>query len=332
MQHSPAKTTVIIPNWNGRNLLPQCLDSLFKQEYTDFSVILVDNGSADDSIPFVRSNYPQVKIIQFSENRGFAAAVNEGIRSTDTEYIALLNTDTWLRKDWLSNLAGVMDSCDPGIGCLASKMLDMANPSLIDNAGDFLSWQGGAFKRGRGEAAEKYSRIENVFSACAGAALYRKSFLEKLGGFDEVFFAYLEDVDLGLRARHMGYQCVFVPQAEILHKGHGSGMRHSRYVRLMTRNRLLVFIKNIPSKLLIKHFLSIIYGQFYFMILYRRPLDSLMGYFSFFKNLPHALRQRKMILQSSKLPVKTLDSLLTQEMPEPSLIQSIVKRLKGLSS
>lgn len=313
------RVTVIIPVWNGAVWLPACLCALETQSFHDFTVIVVDNGSTDNSRDLVRAGCPRARLITFARNCGFAAAVNAGIRQCYSEYVALLNMDTQPRPDWLLNLVRVMDANGPEVGCLASKMLAMANPAVADNCGDSLSWQGAASKRGHGQAADLFNQTEEVFSACAGAALYRRNLLEILGGFDERFFAYLEDVDLGLRARLRGYRCLFVPGAEVLHQGHGSGIPPAHYVRLITRNRLLLLLKNIPARLLLRHAFSLLYGQWYFLVMFRRPLAALAGFCSFLMSLSYAFRERRGILKNVAISLDQVDQLLTPTMKEPAL-------------
>lgn len=332
MTESSAKVTVIIPNWNGLAWLPQCLEGLTSQVYKDFSVILVDNGSSDHSLEYVQKNHPQVSIISFDHNRGFSAAVNAGIQASSSEYIALLNTDAFPKSHWLFSLINAMDCADENIGALSSKMLDMSKPKIIENTGDILSWQGAAVKRGKGQPSSDFTQIEEIFSPCAGAVLYRKSFLEKAGGFDEQFFAYLEDVDLGLRGRLLGYRFLLIPTAEVLHRGHGSNIPRPQYVRLMTRNRLLLFLKNIPAGLLLKNFFSILYGQFYFLVMYRKPFQSFRGYLSFLALIPHMLKKRRSIKRLCRLSRKDINALLVKKMPEPPLCHLIAQKLKRYRS
>ena len=317
--NSTPKVTIVIPVWNGAAWLATCLDALAAQSFRDFAVIVVDNGSTDASRILVARHAPQAVLIAWDRNRGFAAAVNAGIRASRTEYVALLNVDTRPRPDWLLNLVQAMDAGAPDIGGLASKMLSMTDPGIVDDCGDSLSWQGAAAKRGHGLSAAECEMGVEIFSPCAGAALYRKSFLDELGGFDERFFAYLEDVDLGLRGRLRGYRYRFVPLAEVLHQGHGSGMPHARYVRLITRNRILLLLKNIPARLLFRHAMSLLYGQIYFFIVYRRPLAALAGYASVLPVLPHIVRARRVIQSNLKLAPAQMEHLLTPTMNEPPL-------------
>ncbi|MFA5044221.1 MAG: glycosyltransferase family 2 protein [Kiritimatiellia bacterium] len=317
--HSTPRVTVIIPVWNGAAWLAGCLEALAAQSFRDFAVIVVDNGSTDDSRALAARLAPQAASIAWDRNRGFAAAVNAGIRASRTEYAALLNVDTRPRPDWLANLVQAMDESAPDVGGLASKMLSMEDPTTIDDCGDSLSWQGAAAKRGHGRSAAEFEKGAEIFSPCAGAALYRKSFLDELGGFDERFFAYLEDVDLGLRGRLRGYRHGFVPTAEVLHQGHGSGLPQGRYVRLVTRNRILLLLKNLPARLLIRHAASLLYGQIYFFIAYRRPWSALAGFFSVLPLLPHIVRERRRIQRNLKLTPAQVEQLLAPTMNEPPL-------------
>src|SRR5262249_39310360 len=157
-------------------------------------------------------------------------AVNLGIRAARGEYVALLNTDTVARPDWLAALVRALDESPPETGAVASKMLSLDDASRIDDAGDALARTGAAENRGHGEPAHRFTRRDEVFSVCAGAALYRRSFLDAVRAFDARFFAYLEDVDLGLRGRLLGFRYVFEPAAEVLHKGHGSELPRADYV------------------------------------------------------------------------------------------------------
>ena len=242
------KSTVVIPNYNGIAYIKNCLDSLLKeQEETSFHVIVVDNHSTDGSKEIVASEYPDVELITFEENTGFCKAVNAGIEASGTEYVILLNNDTTVEKGFVLELEKVMESY-PMAFSAGAKMVDMKNPKLIDDAGDFYCALGWAFARGTGKDAEKYNKIVEVFSACAGAAIYRKSVFEKIGLFDELHFAYLEDLDIGYRAKIHGYKNYFAPNAVVCHKGSAaSGSRHNAFkVDLSSKNSVYVIYKNMP--------------------------------------------------------------------------------------
>ena len=314
------KATVIIPNWNGKSHLRICLDALSVQEYTNFEVIVVDNGSSDGSVELIRKAYQWVKLIRFDCNQGFAEGCNAGIAESQAEYIVLLNNDTKPSPDWIGELIRFMDSASPDVACLSSKMLRLDQPDLIDDAGDFLTWRGGAFKRGHGEKKELYDLVEEVMSPCAGAALYRRTVFEKLGGMDQTFFAYLEDVDLGLRIRLAGYRCIFIPTAIVYHVGHGSSLPHEQYIFLTSRNRLFIYIKNIPAILLLIHFGSIVYGWVFYFLAFGLHKSYLKGTLSFFKFLPVMLKKRRAVRSQTELNTTDIDALLSSEWPEISLL------------
>lgn len=327
MPSKSPQVTIIIPNWNTRRWLPGCLNGLRDQTYQDFQVILIDNGSSDDSVAFVREHYPEVEILAFAENRGFAPAVNAGIQHTRSEYVVLLNVDTVPRPAWLAGLVETIEQSPPDVGCLASKMLSLDDPDLMDDAGNTLSWYGSARKRGQREQAGAYTQLEEVFSACGGAALYRRHFLDETGSFDESFVSYLEDVDLGLRGRLLGYRCLYVPAAEVLHQWKGANIPRPRYVYLATRNRLALLLKNIPLPLLLKHGHTLLYGQFYFFLVYKKPFHSLAGTAACLLALPRILRQRRAIQKRKKISNRALETMLSNELGEPGLREIIKGRL-----
>lgn len=322
------RVSVVIPSWNSLKWLPGCFEGLLSQTFQDFEIILVDNGSMDDTLEFVRRHYPQVRVYAFETNRGFTAAVNAGIQLSRGEYVVLLNTDTYPQPDWLAALVEVMDNSPPEVGCLASKMLNMENPGIIDDAGDLLSWYGSAKKRGHGCPADKFTEADEVFSPCGGAALYRRSLLDAVGGYDERFVAYLEDIDVGLRGRLLGYHCLFVPAAGILHYGHGADIPQGRYVRFMTRNRLMLLTKNLPLRLLLRHARRLLFGQIYFVIAYQKPLYSVVGYLSYLAALPYVWRERRKILKKMHISVDELEEMLSDDLFEPRLRDVLLQRFQ----
>jgi GT2 family glycosyltransferase len=317
--------SVVIPNFNGAKWLPGCLGGLAAQTFRGFEVIVVDNGSVDGSVEWLAQHDPEVRLVALGRNTGFAAAVNAGIAIARGEYVALLNNDTLPRPEWLSGLVDALETSPPSIGAVASMMISMEAPERLDNAGDALSWTGAAEKKGHGQPLETFSARREILSPCAGAALYRRSFLEHVGGFDERFFAYLEDLDVGLRGRLLGYSYHFEPSAQVLHKGQGSSLPRPDYVRLVTCNRLTLFAKNVPLRLLIKHFPQLAYGQLYFLIAYRHPLHSLAGYARFLLQLPQTSKQRRRIARSRRITPGQIDSLLSLRHPEPTL-RSLFRR------
>lgn len=241
-----SKTTVVIPNYNGIKYIEDCLNSLLHMKDVP-EIIVVDNGSQDGSREWIEEHCKAVKLISFSENRGFSAAVNAGIAAAKSEYVFLLNNDTTVEVNTISVLEQVLDE-NPRAFSVAARMLQMSEPDKLDGAGDFYCALGWAFARGKDKPADKYSQNTRIFSACAGAAIYRKTLFEQIGFFDESHFAYLEDLDIGYRANIQGYQNIFAPETVVLHAGSGvSGSRHNKFkVSLASRNSIYLIYKNMP--------------------------------------------------------------------------------------
>ena len=242
------KTTVVIPNYNGKKYLAACLKSLEESEKERPCAVVVDNGSTDGSDREAEERFPWVRLIRFPENRGFDAAVNEGIRQSRTPYVFLLNNDTIVRPGCISALEARMER-EEELFSLSARMVDMRDPSVMDGAGDLYSALGWAYAVGKGKPAARYGRPVRIFSACAGAAIYRRSMLERTGLFDELHFAYLEDVDLGYRARILGFVNAYEPSAVVLHAGSAtSGSRYNEFkIRYSARNNVYLIYKNMPA-------------------------------------------------------------------------------------
>jgi len=247
-----SSVSIVIPNWDGREHLPVCLNSLSDQTYQDFEVILVDNGSLDDSLSYVRAHHPYVRIIALQANVGFAKGVNTGIQSSNSEFVALINNDIELEPDWLTHLVGVLQSY-PDVVAVTGKMLNYYHRDIIDADGDELSLNGNAGCRGYGEKDGAYYDTQcYVFGACAGAALYRRSLFLDVGLFDEDFFAWYEDVDLDLRIQLRGGKCMYTPLARCYHKRGGTVKTDNQFfVRMITRNNLLYVTKNFPLPIIV---------------------------------------------------------------------------------
>lgn len=258
------KVAVVIPNWNGKHWLGPCLDALRNQTFGPFKVIVVDNGSTDRSTAFMAERYPEVQVCAEPQNLGFAGGMNVGIRAAgDAVYVAALNNDTVADPGWLGNMVAALDA-DPRAGSVAALMLSLQDPRVIDTMGDGYGWTGLAFKLGSGGSVSGVPRDPfEVFGASAGACLYRKHMLDEVGLFDESYFAYMEDVDLALRARLAGWSCIAVPAARVLHAGAASsgGGPSDFSVRLTTRNLLLTVVKNVPAPLLPVMLVSALGGQ-----------------------------------------------------------------------
>ncbi len=238
--------SVIIPNYNGEQYIRECLDSLSAQR-GGARILIVDNGSTDGSVRIIREEYPWAELLELDQNYGFCRAVNEGIRATDGKYVILLNNDTKAADGFISSLVEAMEADADLFSCQA-QMRRMDRPDLLDGAGDFYCALGWAIARGKNAPCKKYDRPSAIFSSCAGAAIYRRSLFAETGYFDEAHFAYLEDVDIGYRARILGYRNGYAPDAVVWHKGSAAtGSRYNRFkVTSAARNNLYLIYKNMP--------------------------------------------------------------------------------------
>jgi GT2 family glycosyltransferase len=298
------------------------LDSLLQQEYQPLEIIIVDNGSKDGSVELLTENYPQVKLERFEYNTGFSVAVNRGIRAADGEYIALLNNDTTVDPKWISEMVRALDE-HPEIGSCGCKMLAYDDHSLLDGAGD-------AYRRGglpgrighRERDLGQFDQQRYILGACGGAALYRRTMLDDIGLLDDDYFAYLEDVDLGLRAQSAGYKCLYVPSAIMYHLGTGttgSGY-HPLVVRLSAQNNLNTIVKNIPGPLLLKFLPQILYWQAYYLavVIVRggQIVPWLHGTFKAIAMLPKMLAKRAAIARKRKVTIDYMESIIVQSEQE----------------
>ena len=241
------EVSVVIPNFNGIVFLDSVLASLEGQTLSNFEVILVDNGSTDGSCSFVTANYPWVHLIELSENFGFCGAVNAGIRAAKAPYVLLLNNDTEVKEDFVEEMLAAIRRHKNAFSC-GARMVQYHDRDRLDDVGNYYCALGWSFARGRGKDIHAYETEDKIFSACAGAAIYRKKIIEKIGYFDEEHFAYLEDTDIGYRARIYGYENWYAPKAIVYHVGSGtSGSRYNQFkTRYSSRNNIYLIYKNMP--------------------------------------------------------------------------------------
>ena len=241
------EVSVVIPNFNGIAFLDSVLASLEGQTLSNFEVILVDNGSTDGSCSFVTANYPWVHLIELSENFGFCGAVNAGIRAAKAPYVLLLNNDTEVKEDFVEEMLAAIRRHKNAFSC-GARMVQYHDRDRLDDVGNYYCALGWSFARGRGKDIHAYETEDKIFSACAGAAIYRKKIIEKIGYFDEEHFAYLEDKDIGYRARIYGYENWYAPKAIVYHVGSGtSGSRYNQFkTRYSSRNNIYLIYKNMP--------------------------------------------------------------------------------------
>ncbi len=241
-----SRSTVIIPNYNGEKFITACLDSLYEDD-ADTAVIIVDNASTDGSLELIRK-YPQAKLVCLDRNYGFSAAVNAGIRASVSEFVILLNNDTTVKPGFVKALEEAMDR-HPDAFAIGARMMSMQNEDILDNAGDYYCALGWAYGYGKGKpVSSRYLGEYGIFSACAGAAAYRKDIFHEIGYFDEAHFAYLEDIDVCYRARIYGYRSYYTSEACVLHAGSAtSGSKYNEFkVNLSSRNSIYLIGKNMP--------------------------------------------------------------------------------------
>lgn len=253
LSHTP-EIAVVVANFNRRELLRACLESLARQTHPSFEVIVIDNGSGDGSAALVediRVSYPvPLRLIANSSNQGFCAANNQGFAASRSELVALLNNDAEAEPGWLEALAAAIRR-DEDIGMAASKILVWEDPRKIDKCGHLIYPDGQNRGRGSGQMDQgQFDRIEEVLWPDGCAAMYRRAMLDEIGGFDEDFFAYADDAELGLRGRIAGWRCLYTPRAVVRHRrGATLGLSSARRLTLIERNRVLLVVKLFPWNL-----------------------------------------------------------------------------------
>lgn len=308
---------IVIPNYNGEEHLATCLTSLRNQTYQEYRIIVVDNGSSDNSIKLIKESFPEVHIISNSVNKGFANAVNVGINysinSDLCEFILLLNNDTECDTKFLENFVNGIRESDAGSA--ACKMLDFYNRKIIDTVGDYLDLKSYPYKRGSGETdTGQYDKKGYIFSACGGAALYKKEVFLKTGLFDDNFFAYYEDIDFSYRMQLYGYKCIYIPEAICYHKcGATIKKKHAKKFFLMERNLTSLVIKNYHAKLILKFGVVSFFVRFWNLLRFLKRTEftfffySLKGLVTGIFTIPKYLPVRKIIQKNSVKTAKDIE-------------------------
>lgn len=303
-QKAWTKVSVVIVNWNGEQFLERCLTALLAQTVTPYEIILVDNASTDGSLEIV-GRFPSVRLMALNENTGFARGNNLAIEaaSKESEWIALINPDAFAAPRWLETLLAAAES-KPGFDVFGSKLVNAADSTLLDGTGDACHISGLVWRTAHGVPVSHLGESEcEIFSPCAAAALYRRSALLEVGGFDEDFFCYVEDVDLGFRLRLAGYRCLYVPKSVVHHVGSGTtGGKNSDFsVYHGHRNLVWTFVKDMPGLLfwlllplhVVLNLASIIWFAFRGQggVVWRAKRDALLG-------LPKMWRKRQQVQKS----------------------------------
>jgi GT2 family glycosyltransferase len=323
--------STIVLNWNGKEVIFHCIDSLLAQTYRAKEIILVDNGSVDGSLPMIRQKYgAAIVVIENGENLGFAEGCNVGIRASQGEFIALLNSDATVEKNWMEEMvhglqkAGVHEG--EKIGMAAGKIYFSGDDKRIENTGHVIYKDGLGRGRGRLEIDRgQYDHEDRVFCPNGCAALFRRSMMEEIGMFDKAFFAYADDIDVGFRGRLMGYKCAYIPSAIAYHRLSASfGMLSPLKAFLVERNRLWVLIKCFPlNYIMLSPFYTAVryFYHFYGIFQHKGPaaryaeklsIWNLMWiavkvYLSTLVNLPYLLKERVKIRKKTTTTAKDFD-------------------------
>jgi GT2 family glycosyltransferase len=291
---------VAMPTYNGRDLLEVMLTSIARQTVQPAEVIVVDDCSDDATLEYLRESWPEVRVVAHSSRRGVTAAMNTCITAARTDLVALFNNDMELRPECLERLVAELDR-QPEVGSVTPKMLDFEHPEVLDGAGDLLIWRGGGRRRGHGERdVGQYELAEEVFGPCGGAAVFRRSALAEVGGFDEAYFAYYEDIDWAFRAQLLGFRCRYVPGAVLFHRGSatlGRGMSDFNGYHLW-RNPVWLIAKCYPGPALLRHSPSIVRGQLgnlYTALRERKARVWIRATRDALRGLPAALRRRRAV-------------------------------------
>lgn len=309
--------SVVIANYNGERHLRTCLEALRRQTFADFEVIVADDASSDGSLALVESEFPEVRLVLNRENQGFAATCNTGAAASKGHFIIMLNNDTEPDATWLEELAQVIVA-NPQAGAVASKLLLFDQRTRLHTAGDALNIDGTPSNLGAWQTDDgRYDDGAQIFSACGGAAAYRREVWEALGGFDEEFWMYMEDVDLGFRARLAGFETVFAPKAKVYHHVSASGgdVLASYYVG---RNSIWLIAKNMPPGLLRKNFARIVLAQLLVAIDALRNVrgeaarERLRGQWAGIRGLRAQLAKRAEIQKFRAVDEETIARVLTR--------------------
>jgi GT2 family glycosyltransferase len=304
------RVSIVIPSWNQSGLLAGALRTLRTQTFRDFEVVVADNGSTDDTAAMLARDFPEVRVLPLGQNLGFARATNLGLQAARGEILVCLNNDIECEPGWLAALVDALDRM-PEVGSVASKMMDAKRPGIIDAAGDVMSLV--AWNAGRGMPdGPAYRSGREILSACAGAAAYRRTLFETVGWFDEAYFAWFEDVDLGIRAQLAGFRCWYEPSAVVHHLGSATAMlMNDRKAFLTSRNSMRLFFKTMPLRRLIPWGPLVLLWPWVNPLMTGRPLrPTLRAWLAFWPMLPATLRARRDVYARRRVPVSRLTRLL----------------------
>jgi GT2 family glycosyltransferase len=309
--------TAVVLNYDGRELLDGILASLFAQRCEPTEIVVVDNGSNDDSRAYLSRQWPTVRVLALTENVGVAGGLNAGLAAARSEFVCLLNNDMELDPDFLGELVAALRSY-PAAGSAAPKLLSFHERDVLDGAGDTFHWAGVGWRRGHGEHdVGQYERPQPIFGACAGAALYRRAALDVVGPLDEDFFAFNEDVDWSFRAQLAGFQCRYVPSAIAYHLGSATlGAGQTDFTRYQIwRNGIWLVLKDYPLGLLLMHLPRLLLRQAEILVLAmrERKLALLWGAWrDAARGVPATLRKRSLVQRTRSVTAAQLTAAVRE--------------------
>lgn len=313
------KASVVIPNWNGKDLLKDCLQSLSKQSFKDLEIILVDNASTDSSLVWVTEKYPKVRVIKLGRNFGFARAINEGVKASNAEYVVFLNNDTAVEKNWLENLVKCADS-HPEVISVNSKLLNFYERKRIDGVGILVNEVGQAKSIGWQQIDRgQFEKEQYIFGVTGGASLFRRKDFIKLGMFDESYFMYSEEVDFAFRAQFLGFKSIYCPKAIVYHKHKASAKKLPQHIEYWQfRNMTQTIIKDFPTSILLKNFrwLKIILvhlNTIFYQIKHGFFWPPIMTEIWLITHLPMILKERIKIQKTKKVNDEYIENFLVKK-------------------
>jgi GT2 family glycosyltransferase len=314
--------TAVVLTLDGRELLESMLPTLVAQDCEGLRIVVLDDGSTDGTAEWLRAQWPQVEVAVNDGNIGVARSFNRAVDlARGSAYLALLNNDLELAPDYVSRLVATLDEHHEAASA-NGKMRNFHDRALLDGAGDEFMWSGIAKRRGWGEPDRgQYDEACEVFSVCGGAAVVRMAAFEDVGGFDEDFHAYLEDIDWGFRAQLRGWTARYVPDTEVLHHGGATTRRADRerfFFRLQTRNPILVIVKNYPASRLVRQLPWILVHHLSWLVASVRRgygRDHLAAFAAVVPMLPRMLRKRRQIQRGRRVSVERLDAVMSPEPP-----------------
>jgi GT2 family glycosyltransferase len=314
------KVAVVIPNWNGKETLRACLNSLVLQAQKH-TVIVVENGSTDGSLEYIKENYPKVQLVVNQKNLGFAGGVNSGIKHAmeqQFDYVVLLNNDAVADKYWLKHLVAAITASD-AVGIATSKIVS-SDGSHLDSTGDMYTVWGLPFPRGRGEpVSDAYDKQTTIFAASGGASVYRVDMLKEIGLFDTDFFAYYEDVDISFRAQLANWKIVYVPKAIVYHQIGATSSKMRGFTTYQTiKNLPWLVVKNVPKDYLATVLPRFILAHSLFIVralLRGHGWYALKGVVACLKKMPKKLRERKDIQHSKPVTNEYVWQTMTHDLP-----------------